>query len=46
MWLQVSSQGTENHVGEGGEEGVGLTAWVYTKCSGKGYVGKLCDQIS
>ena len=33
-------------MGEGGEEGVGLTTWVYTKCSEKGYVGKLCDQIS
>ena len=33
-------------MGEGGEEGMGLPAWVYTKCSGKGYVGKLYNQVS
>ena len=33
-------------MGEGGKEGMGLPAWVYTKCSGKGYVGKLYNQVS
>ena len=33
-------------MGEGGEEGMGLPAWVYTKCSGTGYVGKLYNQVS